>query len=198
MENPPKIDGRQFTSSGKQRELFRLCLQVIRGFPIEYVPKHKYLKVKSIIERYKSGKISLEHIMEKARSEIFRGENDNQVIVSNGYRIEKNPLYVEEDNEKIFYMYLPKIAKDNIKRIFTKGIMSERYGSMSETNKFDIFQDNVVVVISTNVKPKYEKDDFGRKLIYYGLDVVRPQDIREIQYRMYENENFGKWVAETK
>lgn len=184
MKEETLIDGRQFTSSGKQRELFRLCLQVMRGYPIHNVPKHKFHKVKNIVDRFHQGKISLEHIIEKSNSKIIRGAVDNQVIITNGYRIEKNPAFVEGEKERIFYLYLPEIAKDNIKRIFTKGVMSEKYGSMSETNEFNTFQDNVILVISTSVKPKSVKDDFGRRLLYYGLDVIRPEDIREIQYRI--------------
>lgn len=180
-----RIDGRQFTTSSKQRELFALCLKVIKGgMRLQDVPQKKYYGVKNIVERYYQGKISMEHILEKSTSAIVRGDNGNQTIITNGYKIEKNPNYEDEGGETIFYMYLPKRAVQEIPRIFNYGIRSMNYGSMTETNEFSRFQDNVVVVISTNIKTRKEVDEFKRKAIYYGLDVVRPQDIREIQYKL--------------
>ena len=181
----PRIDGRQFTTSSRQRELFTLCLKVIKGgMSIKDVPQKKYYGVKNIVERYYQGKISIDHIIEKSTSVIIRGDNGNQVIITNGYKIEKNPNYEDEGNEEIFYMYLPKNAIDEMQRIFKYGIRSMKYGSMTETNEFNNFQDNVIAVISTNIKPRKTIDVFGRKTIYYGLDVIRHQDIREIQYRL--------------
>lgn len=180
-----KIDGRQFTTSPKQHELFMMCLKVIKGgMRLQDVPQNKYYGVKNIVDRYYQGKITLEHIVEKSTSVVIRGNGGNQVIITNGYKIEKNPNYKDEGSETIFYMYLPKRAIDEIARIFNYGIRSMNYGSMTETNEFNKFQDNVVVVISTNINPRKIIDEFKRKSIYYGLDVVRPEDIREIQYRL--------------
>ena len=184
-----KIDGRQFTTSSKQRELFTLCLKVIKGgMRLQDVPQNKYYGVKNVVDRYYQGKISMEHIFEKSTSAVIRGDMGNQVIITNGYKIEKNPNYEDEGGETIFYMYLPKRAICEIARIFNYGIRSMNYGSMTETNEFCRFQDNVVVVISTNIKPRKQIDEFKRKTVYYGLDVVRPQDIREIQYRLENGE----------
>lgn len=189
-------DGRVTTSSEKQIYLFGLVLDSINSRTIKCSANTR-TRVDKLVENYKNGKLSIETITKKATtiSKVLQTENCRELYYFFDGKIVtiENDLYSHKDKyTKQYYLILPIEAKDHILQIFSKGIMSKKYGGLYRTNPLPKCS-NVCVVelylrktdlitIERNLFKQNLSDYNLQNGIYYKDEIIPITKIVKIQY----------------
>lgn len=189
-------DGRVTTSSEKQIYLFGLLLNKINGKHIECSDNTKS-RVNKLFDAFKNDKLSLEVIERKAKtqSKVLYSDNKREFyhFFDGKINIVENDSYHPKDkNSKQYYLVLPKEAKDHILQIFSKGIMSKKYGGLYEKNPIPKctnvcivelhFRKSDLIKIERNLFAQDLQDHNLQEGIYYKDEVIPIKNIVKIQY----------------
>lgn len=201
MMTERRKDGRAFTNSNRQKQLFEQLLRLVDGLPVQVYSPNTLKDLSRLYESYENGLLTKKQIIAKVQctngQQTLYGNIDGQPdlfkfdFVQNGDVITaKNPKFRGlQKSERFYYLLLPRDAQRHLPQIFSAGVRSKSYGGtfMSDpilknkdlcSLKFACKQSDLARLDMNQIFD----DEIFEAGYYFKSDIITPERICSLRY----------------